>query len=178
MEKERILRCKGTVTQDEGDAPRVNGSLMVSRAFGDFSMKFANVEVPEMNKNWSKDFCVTAEPDILVFPRSSKGLLAIFSDGLVEKDGDELKSYDEVSKMIISALNNAPDDYSKVAELVLNNHMASSSSPYSGDDTTLILIDIGIIPVLGGALTKKARRLKRLKKQTKRSTEGLKTITI
>jgi serine/threonine protein phosphatase PrpC len=178
IEKERILRCKGTVTQDDGDAPRVNGSLMVSRAFGDFSMKFANVEVPEMNKNWSKDFCVTAEPDILVFPRSSKGVLAIFSDGLVEKDGDELKSYEEVSRMIITGLNNSPDDYGKAAQTILNNHMSSSSSPYSGDDTTLILIDIGIVPLIGGVLTKKARKLKRLKKQTKRATEGLKTITI
>jgi hypothetical protein len=56
--------------------------------------------------------------------------------------------------------------------------MSSSSSPYSGDDTTLILIDIGIVPLIGGVLTKKARKLKRLKKQTKRAPEGLKTITI
>jgi serine/threonine protein phosphatase PrpC len=177
IEKERILRCKGTVTQDYGDAPRVNGSLMVSRAFGDFSMKFANVEVPEMNKNWSTDFCVVAEPNILVFPRTPRGIIAIFSDGLVEKEGDELKTYEEVATMIMSALKTS-DDFNQVSKIIIDDHVKSVSSPYSGDDTSIILIDIGTNPLIGGVLTKKARRAKRLKKQTKRATEGLKTILI
>jgi len=179
VEKTRIIRCQGTVTQDPGDAPRVNGSLMVSRAFGDFSMKFKNAEIPEMNKNWTTDFCVSAEPDILSFSRNpgSKGILAIFSDGLLDTESGELKEIEEIGKMVYNALKLPGNDYSHVARNVINNHVSSLSSPYTGDDTTLLLINIGV-PIIGGAMTKKARRVKRLKKQTKRATEGLKTFLI
>lgn len=176
-ETERIIKCKGTITHDEGDAPRVNGSLMVSRAFGDFSMKFKDPAVPEMNKNWSTEFCVTAEPDILVFPRPQKGVLAIFSDGLIDTSTDELKPLEDVGKMVFHALNETNGDYSKAAQAVIDKHLEEASHPYTGDDTTLLLLDIGV-PLIGGATTRRARRSKRLKKQTKRLTEGLKTITI
>ena len=78
---------------DAGDAPRVDGCLMVSRAFGDFSMKFANGNRPteaEWSADWSNGFRVVADPDIVVVPRPAGGaLLAIYSDGLVETpDGD------------------------------------------------------------------------------------------
>jgi serine/threonine protein phosphatase PrpC len=178
-EKERIIRCKGTVTQEGGDAPRVNGSLMVSRAFGDFSLKFQDVEYaqPEMNKNWKTDFCVTSEPEILVFPRPQKGVLAIFSDGLVDTNTDTLKPLEEVGKMILDGINTSGGDYMKAAKTIVDKHVEDAGLPYTGDDTTLLLLDISV-PYIGGSQTKKARRLRRLKKQTKRLSEGLKTIII
>jgi len=180
-EKERIVNCKGTVTQEGGDAPRVNGMLMVSRAFGDFSLKFQDAGSPEMQKNWSTDFCVTAEPDILVIPRPQRGVLAIFSDGLIDTNTDALKPLEDVGKMIIDGINSSGGDYVKAAQAVIKKHVAESSEPYTGDDTTLLLLDIGIAApgLLGGALTRKAKK-RRLKKQTKRLNpqEGLKTITI
>jgi serine/threonine protein phosphatase PrpC len=179
-EKERILKCKGTVTTDEGDAPRVNGTLMVSRAFGDFSMKFKDTTIPEMNKNWATDFCVISLPDIKVIPRGSKGVLAIFSDGLIDTVSNELKPISDVCKMIKESLT---DDYKASAENVLKKHMAQTESPYEGDDTTIILIDISLAPLIqsGGLVappsTRKVKRFKRTKKQTKR-VEGLKTFSI
>jgi serine/threonine protein phosphatase PrpC len=177
IEKERVLRCNGSVTNDVGDAPRVNGSLMVSRAFGDFSMKFNDPAVPEMNKNWATEFCVISEPDILVFPRPQKGILAIFSDGLIDTNTDKLKPLEDVGKMILDALSNSGGDFSKAAKAVIDKHVEEAGEPYIGDDTTLILLDIGV-PLIGGAFTRRLKRLKRLKKQTKRLSEGLKTITI
>lgn len=178
-EKARIIRCKGTVTQDGGDAPRVNGSLMVSRAFGDFSLKFQDGgnAAPEMNKNWATDFCVTAEPDIIVFPRPQRAVLAICSDGLIDTNTDVLKPLEEVSKMLVDGLNASNGDYMKATKAILDKHMNDAGLPYTGDDTTLLLLDIGV-PLIGGSQTKKAKRSRRLKKQTKRLSEGLKTITI
>lgn len=176
-EAARIIRCNGTISNDPGDAPRVNGLLMVSRAFGDFSMKFNDPAIPEMNKNWATDFCVSAEPDILVVPRPQRGILAIFSDGLVESETCDLRPLTEVAEMILKGIRAADGDYRRGAEITLKEHMVNSSSPYDGDDTTLILIDISLShskPFVE-ALT---RRLKRKRSKKTRRIEGLKTITL
>lgn len=179
----RILKCNGTVTNEEGDAARVNGMLMVSRAFGDFALKFKDVEVPEMNKNWSTDFCVSSEPDVVIIPRPQKGVLAIFSDGLVDTESDKLKPVEDVAKMIIKGIEGAGGDYKKAADQVLKGHVEAAPSPYEGDDTTLVIIDISTQsshPLGGGAHTRRGKKHKKSKKHTMRSStpEGLKTFLI
>ena len=83
--------------------------------------------------------------------------------------------------MIMDGIKSSGEDYKKAAQAVIDKHVAESSHPYTGDDTTLILLDIGLpgVGLMGGALTRKAKK-RRLKKQTKRLNpqEGLKTITI
>ena len=183
-EHDRIIKCNGTVTHEDGDAARVNGMLMVSRAFGDFALKFKDVEIPEMNKNWSTDFCVLSEPDVVIIPRPPKGVLAIFSDGLVDTESDNLKPVEDVAKMIIKGIEGAGGDYKKAADLVLKGHVEAVPSPYEGDDTTLLIVDISMQqsshPLGGGVHTRKGKKHKKSKKQTMRAStsEGLKTFLI
>ena len=182
-EYERIIKCNGTVSNDYGDAPRVNGILMVSRAFGDFSMKFNDPAVPELNKNWITDFCVSAEPDVVIIPRPQKGILAIFSDGLIDTETNISKPLEDVSKMILSAINSSDGNYENAAKEVLKIHVDNSSAPYEGDDTTIVIIDISL-PSLQGSLlndrstTKKMKSKKRSTKKMTKRVEGLKTFTI
>ena len=168
-ERTRIYRNGGNVTTDPGDAPRVNGCLMVSRAFGDFSMKFKNGNKPtdqEMAANWATDFCVVADPDIVVIPRPASGLVAIFSDGFVETpEGDHYKSYPENVKEIMAAYG-GPDSLEVCAKTCIKKQVASfEQETYTGDDITLILINLAVpasavtAPVIGGgaAHTRKNR---------------------
>ena len=145
-EKERILRNGGEVTMDEGDAPRVNGCLMVSRAFGDFSLKFKDANHPtpeEMAANWATDFCVVSEPDIVIVPRPEKGMVAIFSDGLVETtEPTHYRSYPEIVKQIRDA-SKVGITLDEVAKTCLDQQVATFTDDpkdYDGDDITLVLI--------------------------------------
>ena len=167
-ERARILKNGGEVTQDPGDAPRVNGQLMVSRAFGDFSLKFKEAHVPEPHKDWAKDFCVVADPEILVVPRPAYGLLAIMSDGLVESLVDDIKPTSEVVTAVNSAIKAHPQALDVAAKAVVSAHVAAAPKPYDGDDLTLLLIDISAptapapVPSAAlkggfGAATRKAR---------------------
>ena len=159
----RIYRNGGTVTTDAGDAPRVDGCLMVSRAFGDFSMKFANGNRPtesEWAADWSSGFRVVADPDIVIVPRPSGGaLLAIYSDGLVETlDGDKYRSYEDVVQGIVAENKGGPDVLEQCAKRCIEKQVASfvnDPSDYSGDDVTLVLVHLpGLAvsaPVIGGS---------------------------
>ena len=149
-EKQRIMRNGGEVTTDEGDAPRVNGCLMVSRAFGDFSLKFADANHPseeEMGKNWATDFCVVPEPDVVVIPRPEKGLIAIYSDGLVETtESTTYREYPEIVKQIREAVKVAPS-LEQAAKICLDQQIATFTDDpkdYDGDDITLVLIPISL----------------------------------
>ena len=169
VERARIYKNGGNVTTDPGDAPRVNGCLMVSRAFGDFSMKFKNGNKPtdqEMAANWATDFCVVADPDVVVIPRPATGLVAIFSDGFVETpEGDRYKSYAENVKEMMAAYG-GPDSLEACAKTCIQKQVASfGQEPYTGDDITLVLISLVApimtvtAPVIGGgaAHTRKNR---------------------
>ena len=165
-EKERIVRNGGEVTSDEGDAPRVNGCLMVSRAFGDFSMKFKDANHPteaEMAANWSTDFCVVADPDIVIVPRPEKCMVALFSDGFVETtESTHYRSYPEIVKQIREAKGAATLD--EMAKVCLEQQVATFTDDpkeYDGDDITLVLINCSKtavkvpLPTHGVATTRK-----------------------
>ena len=166
-EQRRIVANGGEVTNEEGDTARVNGCLAVSRAFGDFSLKFKNHRIPEWDVDWATKFCVTADPDVLTFARPAKGILAIFSDGLVEtSDGDGLKPLEHVGASVYASMREKKG-LKEAADDVLQKHIAESVSDpkeYKGDDLTLLLIDIGLLapPKKGGAKvgakTRKAKK--------------------
>jgi len=168
-EHRRILANGGSVSQDPGDAPRVNGSLMVSRAFGDFSLKFADAHTPEFGKDWANDFCVTADPEVVIVPRPERGLLAIMSDGLVESIGDELKPTADVAMSIHKALHTRKG-LEEAARDVIHRHMmetAVTAADYDGDDLTIVFMDVSAplpAPIASattaakpGIMTRKAR---------------------
>jgi len=185
-ESERIKAAGGTVEIDEYGTPRVDGSLMVSRAFGDFSLKFPENAAPPFEADWTK-FKVTAYPDVTVWSRPTVGVLAIMSDGLVETETGVLKPHAQVAKDIQVALKDMKYDLMATAKAVNERHMrasvATTRRPYDGDDLSMILVDVGLkeanvvhaqgggtllaaaatAPVAGKPKTRKARHTKRNK---------------
>lgn len=143
-ESARIQRAGGKVEIDDMGVPRVEG-LMVSRAFGDFTIKFPDLENPPFESDWTK-MKVTAHPDILVMERPANGLLAIMSDGMVETDTTVLKALPLVAADIYKALIANSYDLSATAKAVITAHVkASANTPkeYDGDDLSLILVHVG-----------------------------------
>jgi len=145
-EKERIMKNGGEVTVEEGDAARVNGCLMVSRAFGDFSLKFKEANRPtpeEFSKNWSTDFCVVPDPDIVIVPRPERGIIALFSDGFVETpDASGYRTYQEIVKQIRDTMKEGAslDDVARTCIDDQIKTFADNFADYDGDDITLLLI--------------------------------------
>lgn len=162
-EYKRIIKNGGSVTTDEGDAPRVNGCLMVSRAFGDFSMKFENPKVPETNKTLIHDVCVTADPEIIVIPRPQKGIIALCSDGLVDTPDGEIRENSVVAKIIQEKIKQL-GNLTKAAEAVIQaqvSEFTTNPEEYDADDIVLLLIDITIAPpVKGGSKAPSTRKVK------------------
>jgi serine/threonine protein phosphatase PrpC len=168
-ERRRIEQAGGFVSEDADDVPRVEGALAVSRAFGDFAFK-------------SPKALVSAEPDVVIVPRPAKGILAVFSDGLIENEADPLKfkTTEEVAKAIQTAVKESGGDYLRAASLVVYRHIsesAASLTDYEGDDLTLILADIGKAPI-GGGTTRRAFRGRRGGIKTGKAKRLLKTFTI
>ena len=147
-ETARIQAAGGTVEIDEYGTPRVDGSLMVSRAFGDFSLKWEEGAPPPFETmNWAK-MKVTAYPDTVVWPRPELGVLAIMSDGLVETPTGGNKPTAQVARDIHKALQERSYNLPFTAETALRKHVAtsvgSSRGKYDGDDLTLVLVDVGL----------------------------------
>jgi serine/threonine protein phosphatase PrpC len=144
-ENARIMRAGGSVELDEMGVARVDG-LMVSRAFGDFSIKFPDLKNPPYGSDWTQ-MKVTAHPDILVMERPGSGVLAIMSDGLVETDTTILKPLSQVAVDIFNALKANSHDLPAAARTVVSRHVRAScgSNPkdYDGDDLSLVLVDVG-----------------------------------
>ena len=153
-ESARIQLAGGKVEIDDMGVPRIDG-LMVSRAFGDFSIKFPDIKKPPFDADWTK-MKVTAHPDILVMERPEHGILAIMSDGLVETDTTVLKALPLVAADIFKALTANAYDLPATAKAVVGAHVKESSGNapknYDGDDLSLILVDVGTHkgPQLGG----------------------------
>jgi len=76
-EKERILRCGGTVEAKEGNVARVNGDLAVSRAFGDQGYKKTGGPGPE-------DRPVTCNPELRELECQAADFLLLVCDGVSE----------------------------------------------------------------------------------------------
>lgn len=152
VENERIQRAGGTVEIDEMGVPRVDG-LMVSRAFGDFGIKFRDMKNPPYTSDW-RQMKVTAHPDVIVWDRPDHALLAIMSDGLVESDTIALKPLPQVAADIFRSLKSTEYDLPAAAQGVLAGHVhaavGSHASRYDGDDLSIILADVGR---LGGSRT-------------------------
>jgi serine/threonine protein phosphatase PrpC len=147
-ETERIQRAGGTVEIDEYGTPRVDGSLMVSRAFGDFSLKFDMTKPPPFEStDWSK-MKVTASPDVFVWERPQIGVLALMSDGLVETDTNALKPTAQVAREIQQQLQANQFDLQRAAQADVMAHATAATrgrklNTYDGDDLSLLLVDIG-----------------------------------
>jgi len=142
-ESARIKRAGGEVEIDEMGVPRVDG-LMVSRAFGDFSIKFPDLRKPPFEADW-REMKVTAHPDVLVMARPENGVMAIMSDGLVETETTALKALPLVAADIFKALKENAYDLPATAKAVVAGHVKASgnSKDYDGDDLSLILVDVG-----------------------------------
>lgn len=160
-EAERIKAAGGFVEIDEYGTPRVDGSLMVSRAFGDFSLKWPEGTAAPFEADWTR-MKVTADPDIVVWPRPHVGVLAIMSDGLVETATNALKPLAHVGRDIYVALKTSHYDLAKTATVVNQRHAAAGVAtqgpghPYDGDDLTMLLVDVGLkeagaVQAAGGA---------------------------
>jgi len=144
-ENARIMRAGGTVEIDEMGVPRVDG-LMVSRAFGDFSLKFSNISKPPYDSDWTQ-MKVTAHPDCIVWERPESGLLALMSDGLVDTDTTALKPLQQVAADIFKSLKDTHYDLPKSAVATVKAHVAASVAgsrdSYEGDDLSLLIVDVG-----------------------------------
>ena len=187
-EAARIQRAGGSVELDEMGIARVDG-LMVSRAFGDFSIKFPDMDNPPYGADWTQ-MKVTAHPDILVLERPESGVLAIMSDGLVETDTNILKPLPRVAVDIFNALKANAYDLSAAAKAVVGAHVRASagSNPkdYDGDDLSLVIVDVGktsasqsggssSTTILQSALNSINNRIKSRKSKGKRRSKTNKT---
>jgi serine/threonine protein phosphatase PrpC len=142
VETARIQAAGGFVEIDEYGTPRVDGMLAVARAFGDFSLNWKG-KVPPAGADWAK-MKVTAHPDVMVWKRPDVGLLAIMSDGLVESDSSTLKPLAQVAHDIQKGLEASSYNLKGAAEKVVANHVRQGGGRrYSGDDLSLILINVG-----------------------------------
>jgi serine/threonine protein phosphatase PrpC len=140
VEVARIQAAGGTVEVDEHGIPRVDGSLAVSRAFGDFSLSMTGGKLDPAG-DWTKHK-VTAHPDVMVWERPAQGILAIMSDGLVEGDTTLFKPVEEVSRAIYHGLVEHSNDLNATAKYVVQKH-TKMHPRYDGDDLSLILVNVG-----------------------------------
>lgn len=139
-EAARIKAAGGSVKKDEYGTPRVDGGLMISRAFGDFSYKWSNRPPPE-TADWSA-FKVTAFPEVERWPLTGPSLLILSSDGLLE--GPKMSALPPTS--IGERVHKSMGKYKTLnvaAKHVLEDHIGSAEqSPYVGDDLSLIIVPV------------------------------------
>jgi serine/threonine protein phosphatase PrpC len=140
-EDARIRGAGGYITHFTDDAPRVNGRLMVTRAFGDFYLRKVGVN---------------ATPTVDVWPRQPDSILAIFSDGLTEDWS--------INSMLLKRAINSPNR-ERIAEKInkevwryrtlkeaaedvvvsqANKFSEFFTKKHTGDNISLILVDTSL----------------------------------
>lgn len=115
-ENRRIRDTGGSVQTMEGDVPRVNGILAVSRAIGDHGLK------PY----------VSGEPDIFAWARPEHAYLALMSDGMVESPYGKNVSRKSVVRRILDADFQA-EKIVQQQNLLMEGH---------GDNLSIIIMDV------------------------------------
>lgn len=175
VETARIQAAGGFVEIDEYGIPRVDGMLAVARAFGDFSLNWRG-RVPPAGADWTK-MKVTAHPDVVVWDRPEAGVLAIMSDGMVESETATLKPLAQVAHDIQKALEATSYNLKGGADKAVGEHVRQGSNgrKYSGDDLSLILIDVSTGITSGGGKSS-APIIKSTQKPTTRKSKGRRRI--
>lgn len=140
-EEKRIQDAGGYISHFTDDAPRVNGRLMVTRAFGDFYLR---------------KYGVNAVPTIEVWPRQPNSILALFSDGLTEdwaksslmtkhtiNTPNRERIADKINKEILRSvtLKEAAEDVVLAQARKFGNLFTKT---FTGDNISLILVDTSI----------------------------------
>ena len=140
-EEQRITDAGGYITHFTDDAPRVNGRLMVTRAFGDFHLR---------------KYGVNAVPTIDVWKRQPNSILALFTDGLTEDwtAGSLLSKYvtnspnrDRIADKINLEIRRSPNLKAAADEIVFlqaRKFRSPLSGKFTGDNISLILVDVSV----------------------------------
>eukprot|EP00928_Gymnodinium_smaydae_P085406 TRINITY_DN6881_c0_g1_i2.p1 TRINITY_DN6881_c0_g1~~TRINITY_DN6881_c0_g1_i2.p1 ORF type:complete len:510 (-),score=115.05 TRINITY_DN6881_c0_g1_i2:1047-2576(-) len=126
-ERERIYRCGGYVEEAQGGVARVNGSLAVSRGFGDADYKRTGGPGPEARP-------VTADPELGHFECDGADFLMLVCDGVSEGDFPN----PDVVKFAADALREQ-DDPGVVARLVC--HKALEMNSKDNISCMIVLLD-------------------------------------
>ncbi|KAH9582062.1 PPM-type phosphatase domain [Trypanosoma melophagium] len=123
-EKERIEKAGGTV-----QGQRVNGTLALSRAIGDFDFK-ENTEL-----SWDEQM-VTALPDIVQLRSSSDDeFIIIACDGVWD-----VLSNDDTCELVKKGIEETDGDIGLVCEMVLDRCLAPRAQGVGCDNMTIIIV--------------------------------------
>jgi serine/threonine protein phosphatase PrpC len=164
-EAARIKAAGGEVIKDEAGTPRVDGGLMISRAFGDFMYKWntRSQRAPPETADWGA-FKVTALPEVARWPIVKDSVLILSSDGLLE---GAPPAFDALPPGSIGerVMRNMAEGRSLnvVAKQVLEAHIAAATGggkAYMGDDLSLLIVPLSTEGPLSGGGKKRMRAYK------------------
>ncbi len=164
-EAERIRGAGGQIIKDGMGVPRVDGGLMISRAFGDFTYKWntRSQKPPPPGDIWS-NFKVTAMPEVERWSILPHHVLILSSDGLLEGPEYSALHPRTVGERVYVALTFGKS-LAEVAEDLLDQHIAKAEAPYDGDDLSVILVTgLGPAPRGGGKRRPQPRKTRRVRK--------------
>jgi serine/threonine protein phosphatase PrpC len=168
-EGSRIIADNGKIEIDKNQIHRVEGQLMLSRAFGDFDLKLkGRTYIEDQTK-----LGISPEPTVVVWDRREghQQILVLSTDGLVQMSGDDHKKIEtDLKKQVQTQMINGDTTLEEKANAVLDAHMATMPQPYKGDDLCLILVDVSLLvrPHRGGR-PMRSSKTKRLRRQRRRS---------
>jgi len=127
-ERERIYRCGGTVEIEMGNVHRVNGSLAVSRGFGDADYK-------QTGGPGLEERPVTANPEMGHFQCDGSDFLLLVCDGVSEGNFSNA----EVCQLAAKVLNETGGDAAAAAEAICFQAVATESK----DNISAMIVLLG-----------------------------------